>query len=332
MTSLSVVMPMLDAAEYLPRVLPPLAAALKSHRLLEVIAVDDGCRDDSVAQCEAAGVRVVPSGGRLGPAGARNAGARIAKGDALLFVDADVVIHGDVPARVAALFDLHPDVVALFGAYDDRPPAPGVVSRYRNLLHYHVHLVNEGDASTFWAGLGAVRRAAFLASGGFDDKRYPVSSIEDVELGVRLKAAGGRILLDPQIQGTHLKRWTFASMVQTDVLRRALPWGRLLQSSPKAAAVLNVALAERLRALIALALCADLVVGLIEERWLVAAAVLLVVAAIASAPFYRRVARQAGVATAIAALFLHQLYYVYSAATYAWCVVERRLGLAPTEA
>lgn len=331
MTSISVVMPMVDAAEFLPRVLPPLVAALKSSRVVEVIAVDDGSSDDSIKQCEAAGLRVLATAGHLGPAAARNVGARAAKGDALLFVDADVVLHQDVPARVAALFDFRSDVVALFGAYDDRPPAPGVVSRFRNLLHHHVHVTNGGEAATFWAGCGAVRRDAFLAAGGFDERRYPVPSIEDIELGMRLKAAGGRILLEPLIQGTHLKRWTLASMVETDVFRRALPWGRLLQRSARGGAVLNVTAWERLKALLAVALAVDLLVGLIEHRWLIAAAMLLVAAALASLPFYRLVARRAGWRTAVASLFLHQLYYVYGATTYVWCVVEKRLGLAPRE-
>ena len=45
--------------------------------------------------------------------------------------------------------------------------------------------------TTFWTGLGAVRRDAFLAVGGFDGARYPHPSIEDIELGRRLFAAGG---------------------------------------------------------------------------------------------------------------------------------------------
>jgi glycosyltransferase involved in cell wall biosynthesis len=328
-TTLSVVVPMLDAADHLPRVLPPLVAALRERRVAEVIAVDDGCSDDSVKQCEAAGLRVVKSGGRLGPAGARNAGARAASGDALLFVDADVVVHDDVAARVAAHFDARADVVALFGAYDDRPAAPGVVSRYRNLLHHHVHNVNGGEASTFWAGCGAVRRAAFLAVGGFDEKRYRAPSIEDIELGQRLRATGGKILLDPKIEGTHLKRWTFASMVRTDVMRRALPWGRLLQATPGAGKVLNVTLGERLRALLALALLAAAAGGLLHRPLFGVAAALLFVAALANAPFYALVARRAGLLTALAALFLHQLYYVYGTATFAWCVVERWFGGGP---
>ena len=331
MTTLSVVMPMWNVVENLPRVLPPLVAALRERRVVEVVVVDDGSTDDSARQCEAAGLRVIPSGGRLGPAGARNVGARAVTGDAILFLDADVVMHDDVPARVAARFDARPDLVALFGAYDDRPAAPGIVSRYRNLLHHHVHVMNAGEASTFWVGCGAVRRAALLAVGGFDAERYRVPSIEDIELGQRLRATGGRILLDPAIQGTHLKRWSFASMVRTDVLRRALPWGRLLQATPDVASALNVTMGERLRAVVALALFGAAIAVLFRRSMLGPAFELLVVATLVNAPFYLLVARRAGVVTAIASLFLHQLYYVYGAATFAWCVVEKWLGFAPRE-
>ena len=82
-----------------------------------------------------------------------------------------------------------PGLVAVFGSYDDDPPADGAVSTFRNLLHHHVHQAAAGPASTFWAGLGALRRDAFLASGGFDERRYPASSVEDIELGMRLSAA-----------------------------------------------------------------------------------------------------------------------------------------------
>src|SRR5262249_5000753 len=102
---------------------------------------------------------VVEDGG--GPADARNRGASLARGDVLVFVDADVVVHPDAFARIRADFDRDPDLGALFGSYDDRPAAPGVVSAFRNLLHHHVHQQGAGRATTFWAGLGAVRREAF---------------------------------------------------------------------------------------------------------------------------------------------------------------------------
>ena len=41
---------------------------------------------------------------------------------------------------------------------------------------------------------------------------------------MRLHAAGRRIVLDPAVHGTHLKRWTLRSMVRTDFAARGAPW------------------------------------------------------------------------------------------------------------
>src|SRR5579859_7643077 len=117
---------------------------------------------------------VVEQGG--GPADARNRGAARATGDVLVFVDADVLVHAEAFARIRRAFDADASLAALFGSYDDRPAAPGTVSAFRNLMHHHVHHEGAGPATTFWAGLGAVRRDAFEAVGGFDAARYLVPS------------------------------------------------------------------------------------------------------------------------------------------------------------
>ena len=112
-----------------------------------------------------------------------------------------------------------------YHSHDDRPPASGIVSRYRNLLHHYHHHLGAGDAGTFWAGLGAVRAKVFAEVDKFDEWRYERPQIEDIELGRRIVRNGYRILLDPTIQGAHLKRWTLRDVLRTDwklsfVLRR----------------------------------------------------------------------------------------------------------------
>lgn len=163
-----------------------------------------------------------------GPAAARNAAAAATEADVLVFVDSDVEAHPDALSRIERRLLADPGLAAVFGAYDDEPAAPGLTSRFRNLLHHHVHASAAGEAETFWAGLGAVRREDFEAAGGFDAERFPHPSVEDIELGMRLRARGERIVLDPQIRGRHLKAWTVASMVRTDFARRGVPWARLL--------------------------------------------------------------------------------------------------------
>src|SRR5207248_497955 len=94
---------------------------------------------------------------------------------------------------------------------------------FRNLLHHHVHRGSPGRASTFWSGIGAVKRNAFMDVEGFDE-HYSRPSIEDIELGSRLLDNGAHIVLDPDIEGKHLKTWSLCrggSMSSDASLRRA---------------------------------------------------------------------------------------------------------------
>lgn len=161
-----------------------------------------------------------------GPAEARNLGARSARGEILLFIDADVVVPRHLVAGVRESF-ADPSVDAVFGSYDAFPKEPGFFSQFRNLLHHFVHQNGRPEASSFWTGCGALRARAFHAAGGFDP-RYRDSSIEDVELGYRLRRMNARILLLRDLQVQHLKRWTPFEILRTDLLRRSVPWTRLI--------------------------------------------------------------------------------------------------------
>lgn len=226
---LSVIVPAHDGAAVLAESLPALKASELPAERWELIVVDDGSADATADVGGRWADRVVrlPAPAR-GPAFARNRGEEVASGEILVFVDADVCVHRDALGRLQDLLGPEGEPVAAFGAYDVRPRAEGVVSQYRNLLHHWVHARNRGEADTFWAGLGGVRRGAFQEVGGFDEVRYPRPQIEDIELGYRLRDRGHRIILDPSIRGTHLKRWTLGAMIRNDLLHRGVPWLELL--------------------------------------------------------------------------------------------------------
>lgn len=239
-----------------------------------------------------------PSG--LGPAAARNRGAARAMCELLVFVDADVAVHPDVFVRIRQAFGDNPGIAAVFGAYDDDPAEPDLVSGFRNLLHHHVHKQAAGPASTFWAGLGAIRAEVFEELGGFDERRYPLPSIEDIELGARLHARGYSALLDPGIQGKHLKRWTLASMIRTDFSRRGIPWAELVLSRESDAGALNLGLRHRLSALASVSLLVSL--GLRRYRVAAASGAAFTVL---NRDFYVLVARRRGAAHAAGGVLLH---------------------------
>ncbi|MGY8860519.1 MAG: glycosyltransferase, partial [Pseudomonadales bacterium] len=188
---ISVIMPVYNGAEFIPLSLPPLIDMMHRGEIFEVIVVDDGSTDGSKQMAETIGAKVLSSGGRLGPGGARNQAANTALGDILWFVDADVVVHSDAARCLGIGFDVD-QVVAVFGSYDSNPPARNFFSQYKNLVHHYYHNRARDEAHTFWSGCGAVRRAAFLNCGGFDVERYQYPSIEDIELGHRMIKAGGR--------------------------------------------------------------------------------------------------------------------------------------------
>jgi GT2 family glycosyltransferase len=217
---------------------------------------------------------VIDKPDHLGPAAARNLGSRRAGGDVLVFVDADVEVHPDAFDRIRSAFDGDEGLAAVFGSYDDDPAPGGVVSDFRNLLHHHVHQEGAGVATTFWAGLGAIRRDVFLALGGFDEERFPRPSVEDIELGMRLHVQGSRIVLDPAVQGKHLKRWTLASMAKTDLLRRGVPWLRLVIEYRTGSTALNLGWRHRIGTAASLLL----LLGLLRRNaWLVGSTLALLI-------------------------------------------------------
>jgi glycosyltransferase involved in cell wall biosynthesis len=239
-----------------------------------------------------------------GPAAARNQGAREARSDVLVFVDADVEVHPDAFRRIRDAFQDH-SLVAVFGSYDDAPEGGGLVSDFRNLLHHHVHHGGAGAATTFWAGLGAVRRETFLGIGGFDEERFPSPSVEDIELGMRLHANGAQMRLDPAIQGKHLKEWKLGTMITTDLLQRGVPWLRLVFEHGSESSALNLGWKHRLGTGASLVLLLGL-----ARRNARMSALMLALLILLDRPFYLLLARHGGprlVAAGFPLYFVHRL-------------------------
>ena len=145
---ISVVIPVYNDSENLRRCLEALRGSIV--RDFEVIVVDDGSADDSFQIAREAGAEVLRTGRRMGPAAARNLGARSAAAPLLFFLDADVCAHPDTLGHAVDELNAHPEVAAVIGSYDASPSDERFISQYKNLFHRFVHQTARREAGTFW--------------------------------------------------------------------------------------------------------------------------------------------------------------------------------------
>jgi glycosyltransferase involved in cell wall biosynthesis len=312
--SISIVIPVRDGAAVLRRCLAALLSAQPAAT--ELIVVADACTDESAGVAREFGARVIELPVGVGPARARNVGARAAVGDIVFFVDADVSIRPDALARVTAAFEEDAELAAIFGSYDDTPAEPNFLSQYKNLLHHFVHQSGREDASTFWAGCGALRRNVFLEIGGFDESfRRP--SIEDIELGYRLRRAGRRIRLCKSLQGTHHKRWTVRTLLSSDFRDRALPWTRLVLREGHMLDDLNLRWSGRISVALAWLIVVALVTAWAWPRALAVVGLGAVALTWTNRSLYRFFLHKRGLSFTLQALPWHWLYFFYSGLAFA---------------
>ena len=219
-TRISVIIPTLNEADYLPQTL----GSLRDAENLEVIVVDGGSNDGTTRIAERRGNRVLRS--PPGRALQMNAGARAASGSILLFLHADTCLPPGFDSAVLAALR-KPGVVA--GAFRLRIGAPGLSLR---ILEQAVNIRSRvlrmpyGDQGIF------VHKTTFHELGGFP--ALPV--MEDFEFVRRLRRRGGiRIASLPVI--TSGRRWQELGPWRTTWINQKVILGYCLGVSPERLAV-----------------------------------------------------------------------------------------------
>jgi len=302
------------------------AALSQSARPIDrVIVVDDGSTDNSGQLARDLGVDVIRTGDRpQGPGHARNVAGREIDTDLIVFVDSDVEVHPSAVTRLVEPLESNSQIAATFGSYDDDPDCRRVAAVYANLRHHCAHQGVDHEAETFWAGLGAIRRESFAALGGFDESFTP-PSIEDVELGVRLRQVGGHIWTIHDALGKHLKNWTLMQLWRTDIFGRAVPWARLIVEPHGPCGKLNAATDQKIAAVLAVLMPATALLAIaIDSGWWLATLVCTMAWIAINRSLFGLLFRRGGLRALVGGMALHWFYYCYASCSYAYVWLDYR--------
>lgn len=200
---ISIVVPVFNGQATIAACLESLLKQELPRQGLEIIVVDDGSRDGTLAVVSKyPDVRVVSQPRNMGPAAARNRGAQEATGEIILFTDADCVPGANWVAEMTKNFMVDPRVVGVKGVY--RTKQRDLTARFVQLeFEFKYERMKRLETIAFIDTYSAgYRRQTFLACGGFDTG-FPVASTEDIELSFRLAAEGYRMVFNPRAYVYH---------------------------------------------------------------------------------------------------------------------------------
>lgn len=208
MLKLSVVVPTWNCVTVLQHTLPALLQQTLPPESYEVIVVDDGSTDGTWDWLQTLSpifphlrpYRLAQNQGRVW---ARNVGIDKALADIVLFMDSDVLPS---PGLLAAHLDSH-----------QHHPGPIIVQGRLILIHAweplpQPRLWTDYSQAFFATGQVSVSRQAFLQVGGFDEG-FTHYGWEDLELGVRLKQQGYRLVHAPTAVAWHYEPWPTAAQL-----------------------------------------------------------------------------------------------------------------------
>src|SRR3990172_10127958 len=191
---ISVIVPAYNAQKTIHQSIEALLAQEYPKERYEVIIIDDGSSDGTADVVKAYPVKYMHQRNQ-GPATARNAGAREAGGEIMLFTDSDCVPFANWIAEMVKPFE-DKEVVAVKGAYKNKQKS--MVARFAQLeFEERFEMLKKAESidmvDTYSAGY---RRDLFMAAGGFDAS-FPVANNEDTELSYRLSVLGHKMVFNP---------------------------------------------------------------------------------------------------------------------------------------
>lgn len=217
---ISVIIPAYNPGEKLELLL--LSLRKSTFKNFETIVVDDASIEPVSAT-----IRLPENSG---PAAARNAGAKLAKGRVLVFLDSDVTVYPDTLKNIADKFQEDQDLTALTGVWDKHQKTRAFFPQFKALRDWS-YWINEADRDGYYylfsTRIAAIKRDVFNRLGGLNEA---FRQMEDVEITYRI-ARRYAIIFAPDVRVHHEFEGFY--QVAKKYFWRSYYWSRLYQARKK---------------------------------------------------------------------------------------------------
>jgi len=211
---LSIIIPTLNEEKVLDHTL----SRLQNKKNCEVIVVDGGSTDATLALAQKADCKTISSPGDRGQGRGRarqmNTGAAEARGEVLLFLHADTVLPDNFPELISAAVKRPAFAAGAFSlALDSPDKGLAIIAFFANLRSRFLHLPY-GDQALF------VTRDMFTVIGGF-----PVMEIMEDFVFIRSIRKKGKIIILPEYARTSARRWENMGIMRTTLINQLIVCG-----------------------------------------------------------------------------------------------------------
>ena len=216
---ISIIIPNYNGSQTIGKCLDSIFAKNDYDR--EAIVVDDCSEDGSLDIIRKYPCRLIQLERRAGASAARNAGAFNSKGDVLFFMDADCLLQQDTLAIIRRDLAAYPPEVVFGGTYTPMAHDPVFFSQFQSAFINYFETKNSSNPDYLATHALAIHTETFRKLGGFTENFLPI--LEDVEFCHRLRRAGFRLVMDPDLQVRHIFNLSFLRSIR-NAIRKTRYW------------------------------------------------------------------------------------------------------------
>lgn len=210
MVKFSVIIPVCNAQDTLKYCLDSIFSS--ENKDFEVIIVDTKSTDQSAQIAKTYPCQLITLQENKGAAYSRNVGSDNAKGEILVFIDDDIAIKKDTLWLIDKGFKEDKDIVAITGILGKEGPQRNFFTQYKNLYMHYIFKQCPRYVDFLYGSLMAIKKDYLLRL------NENLKMMEDTELGLRFKKLNKKILLNPELEIVHFKKYNFKSIIRNDFL------------------------------------------------------------------------------------------------------------------